>query len=49
MLGRSHAAELLAVDDLAFESLSARGLIHTIATVSGSLLVCGDSLVAWQR
>lgn len=38
-------AEVLAVSQPALDGLIANGLIHTMRTVSGSLLICKDSLL----
>lgn len=38
-------AEVLAVGKQALDELIVRGLIHTMRTVSGSLLICKDSLL----
>jgi len=38
-------AEVLAVSGQALDGLIASGLVHTIRTVSGSLLICKDSLL----
>ena len=41
----SQTAEVLAVGRQSLDGLITRGLIHTMRTVSGSLLVCKDSLL----
>lgn len=43
-LTAAQAAEVLEVDDQTLRSLLAAGRIHVLSTVSGSLLICKDSL-----
>jgi hypothetical protein len=44
-LSAACAAAVLEVDAQAFAQLIANGRIHAIHTISGSLLICRDSLV----
>ncbi|MEN3333666.1 MAG: hypothetical protein V7641_3031 [Blastocatellia bacterium] len=46
MLSVDRAREVLAIDDGAFNGLLADGIVHFIRTVSGSLWVCKESLIA---
>ena len=46
MLSADRAREVLAVDIGAFKGLLAGGIVHFIRTVSGSLWVCKESLIA---
>ena len=43
-LNRTEAAAILEIDDCEIEHLVKEGSVHVICTVSGSLLVCKDSL-----
>jgi hypothetical protein len=45
MLSASQAAALLEIDLAGFNSLLAAGRLHAIATASGGLCICKDSLV----
>lgn len=45
MLTPAHAAEILQVSAEALDQLIAAGRVHTIETISGSLLICKDSLL----
>jgi hypothetical protein len=45
MFTRAHAARILQVSVAELSHLIAIGQVHTIETISGSLLVCKDSLL----
>jgi hypothetical protein len=45
----AHAASVLEVDSMALTQLISDGLIHAIPTVTGSLLICRDSLFPSRR
>lgn len=45
MLTNAHAAEILQVSAEVLDGLIAAGHVHTIETISGSQLICKDSLL----
>lgn len=48
-LPRFQAAEILEVEDQVLDALILAGHVHAFVTVSGSLLICKDSLFAKNR
>jgi hypothetical protein len=46
MFPADRARTILAVDEDGFDRLLTAGIVHSILTVSGSLWVCKESLIA---